>query len=117
MLSGQTLGGGSQFPMPVAPDSPANAGSLANLGSQISFASKGQAWVLNASLGIESFFGGLDPQVSSSRLSDLKRKAFAETGRMERIAKSLAAVNAAQPTRLSASEWKRIAEADIEDQY
>ncbi len=117
MLGEQTLGGGSQLPAPIAPQPPANGRSLANSGSQISLASKAQSQIFDASLFFESLSGGIHPQTSSSRLADLKRKAFSESGRRDRIAKSLAAVNAAQPTHLSSSEWKRIAEADIEDQY
>jgi hypothetical protein len=117
MLSGQTLGGGSQLPIRFSPNQPASGVSLANSGSQISFANKQQSWIFDASLAFGPFFGAIHPQVSSSKLADLKRKAFPEIGRTERIAKSLAAVNAAQSTCLSSSEWKRIAEADIEDQY
>jgi hypothetical protein len=116
MLAGQTLGGGSQVPMPIPPHPLANGGNLANSGSQMSLASKEES-LFDASLFFESFSGGVHPHAPSSRLSDLKRKAFPETSRMERIARSLAAVNAAQPTHLSSSEWKRITEADIEDQY
>jgi hypothetical protein len=116
MLGGQTLGGGSQLPHAMPPHPLANGGNLANPGSQIGLASK-EGFLFDASLLFESFSGGIHPQPPSSRLSDLKRKAFPETGRIERIAKSCAAVNAAQPTQLSSSEWKRITEADIEDQY
>jgi hypothetical protein len=116
MLGGQTLGGGSQLPMPIAPHLTENGGSLANWGSQIRPADKEQLRIFDASLFLQSFSGSIHPQASSSRLTDLKRKAFPETGRMGRIEKSLAAVDAAQPTHLSSSEWKRIAEADIEDQ-
>lgn len=116
MLIGQTLGGESQVPSPIPPHPLANGGNLANSGSQMSLASKEQS-LFDTSLFFESFSGGIYPQASSSKLSDLKGKAFPESGRVERITKSLAAVNAAQPTQLSSSEWKRIAEADIEDQY
>lgn len=103
--------------MPMALPPLANGGNLANSGSQISLASKEESQFFEASLFFGSFSGGIHPQASSSKLSDLKRKAFPDRGRMERIAKSLAAVNAVQPTHLSSSEWKRIAEADFEDQY
>jgi hypothetical protein len=66
---------------------------------------------------LESFSRDVHSRASSSKLSELKRKAFPENGRAERIAKSLAAVNATQVTHLSSSEWRRIAKADIEDQY
>lgn len=102
--------------MLMPPHPLANGGNLANSGSQISLASK-ERFFFDASVFFESFSAGVRPQAPSSKLSQLKRKAFPESGRMERIAKSLAAVNAAQPTHLSSSEWKRIAEADIEDQY
>jgi hypothetical protein len=93
-----------------------DGGNLANSGSQISLAS-GVRFFFDDSLLLESFSGHGHPQPLSSKLSDLKRKAFSESGRKERIARSLAAVNAPQPTKLSSFEWKRIAEADIEDQY
>ena len=102
--------------MPIPTHPLTNGGNLANSGSQMSLASK-QRFPFDASLLFESFSKGVHLAASSSKLSDLKRKAFPESGRMERIAKSLAAVNAVQPTQLSSSEWKLIVEADIEDQY
>ena len=116
MLTGQTLGGGSQVAMPIPTHPLTNGGNLANSGSQISLATK-EGFSFDVTLLFESFYGGVHPGAPPSKLSDLKRRAFPESGRMQRIAKSLAAVNAVQPTQLSPSEWRRIAEADIEDQY
>jgi hypothetical protein len=111
MLGGQTLGGSSQLPRPNGPHRLSNGG---NLG--LGFAHKEQSRISHVLLFAE-FSVTFRPPASSSRLSDLKRRAFAPSGRAERISKSLAAVDAAQPTRLSPSEWKWVAEADIEDQY
>jgi hypothetical protein len=119
MLDAQTLGGGSQFPMPIQSHSLSNGGNLANFRSQVSFtsASREPSWFSVSPFIFEFFSASVPVPASSSLLSSLKRKAFGETGRAERISKSLAAVNAAQPTHLSPSEWKQVAEADIEDQY
>ncbi len=116
MPNAQPLGGDAQRLMPIASHLHTNGGNLASSGSQISLTSKERPRIFDASLLFESFSGGTRAQ-TSSELSDLKRKAFPESGRMGRIAKSLAAVDATQPTHLSSSEWKRIAEAEIEDQY
>jgi hypothetical protein len=53
----------------------------------------------------------------SLKLAILKEQQFRAEGRGQRIATSLAALNAPQPTQLSASEWKEIVEEieDIED--
>ncbi len=119
MLDAQTLGGGSQFPMSLQSDSLSNGGDLANFRSQVSFTSGSTetSWFSISPFIFEFFSAGFPVPASSSLLFSLKLKAFGESGRAERISKSLAAVNAAQPTHLSPSEWKQVAEADIEDQY
>jgi hypothetical protein len=117
MLGEQTLGGGSQRPMPIESYRPSNGGNLANSRSQLGFTSNEQWRTSHALPYFELPSGIVHLSTSASRLSNLKRRTFAESGRAERIAKSLAAVNAAQPTQLSPSEWKRVAEADLEDQY
>lgn len=53
----------------------------------------------------------------ASKLAALKRARFTAEGKATRVTKSLAAVEATQPTRLSASEWKQFAEADIEGRF
>jgi hypothetical protein len=52
---------------------------------------------------------------ASFRLSLLKRQKFRTQGREERIATSMAALNAMQPTALSLAQWKEIVE-EIEDE-
>jgi flavorubredoxin len=50
------------------------------------------------------------------RLALVKQRKFTSEGRVERIAASLAAVNAAQPTELTPAQWKEIVEEiDEED--
>lgn len=51
---------------------------------------------------------------STFKLVMLKRQRFSLGGREQRVATSLAAVNAAQPTDLRLAEWKEIVES-IED--
>lgn len=51
----------------------------------------------------------------TARLALAKQHTFTPEGRAGRIAASLAAVNTAQPTELSASQWKDIVE-EIEDE-
>jgi hypothetical protein len=115
MFTGQTLGGGFQTPMPITIHPFVKGGTLANLSSQISVV-KTERSFFEASAFFESFSRNVS-SVPASMLSDLKRKAFSESGRMERIARSLAAVNAVQPTLLTTLEWRGIVEADVEDQY
>jgi len=115
MLGAQTLGGGSQSLIPTELRLPFTGISLANAESQLSSWGKDQPSVLQV------FFPRAEPvscEFSGSwRLVRLKRRTFAEENRSQRIARSLAAVSAPQPTQLSASEWKRVVEADVEDQY
>jgi hypothetical protein len=117
MLDGQTLGGGAQLPIPMADLSRSGGGNLANARSQFGLVNEEQSWVSHAPLLFELLSITARPSALPSQLSNLKRRAFTETDRAQRVARSLAAVNAAQPTQLSASEWKRVVEADIEDQY
>jgi len=49
------------------------------------------------------------------KLTLLKRLKFKVDGRQERIAASLAAVNAPQPTDLTLAQWREIAE-EVEDE-
>lgn len=49
------------------------------------------------------------------KLTLLKRQKFTADGRQERIAASLAAVNAPQPTDLTLAQWREIAE-EVEDE-
>jgi hypothetical protein len=117
MLSGQTLGGVAQFPMPIECHSLTNGGNLSNGRSQVTFITAERSWISQVPAIFGLFSAPVHLSASFSQLLNLKRKAFAESGRAERIAKSLAAVEAAQPTHLRPSEWRRVAEADIEDQY
>lgn len=48
------------------------------------------------------------------RLATLKKEVFTDEGKQQRIEKSLAALNAPQPTVLTAAEWKALIE-EIED--
>jgi hypothetical protein len=56
----------------------------------------------------------LNEAESAFRLVLLKQQRFSPEGREYRIATSLAAVNAPQPTNLTLAEWKEIVES-IED--
>lgn len=47
---------------------------------------------------------------ASLKLADLKKRKFTPAGRPQRIATSLAALNAPPAIELSAAEWKSIAE-------
>ena len=49
------------------------------------------------------------------KLALLKKQKFTPEGRSKRIAASLAALNASQPTALTLAEWKEIVE-EIEDE-
>ena len=54
----------------------------------------------------------------SSKLEALKKERFRPETKAERMKKSLAALYQETRIKLSAEEWKRIAEdADIEDQF
>ena len=57
------------------------------------------------------------PIQSTPTLEELKRQKFTPHGRDERIAASLAALNAPQAIELTTAEWKAIVEEEIEDQY
>jgi len=50
-----------------------------------------------------------------AKLALLKRSKFTPEGRQERIAASLAALNAPQPTNLTLTQWKEILE-EVEDE-
>ena len=53
----------------------------------------------------------------SSRLEELKKQRFSVEGNQERISRSLAALHEASAIKLSAEEWRSIAEdPDLEDQ-
>ncbi|MBZ5510666.1 MAG: hypothetical protein LAN70_05780 [Acidobacteriia bacterium] len=58
------------------------------------------------------FLRGVQP---SSKLVILKRQRFTREGRQQRIEMSLGAVNAPQPTELTAAQWKEILD-EIEDE-
>jgi hypothetical protein len=117
MLGAQTLGGGSQSPISMEAQLPLNGMSLGTSELQVALGRKDQPWASQAF----SLQPGTVPMgagfSASWRLSHLKQRAFTEGNRSERIRKSLAAVSATQATRLSASKWKRVVEADVEDQY
>jgi hypothetical protein len=115
MLGAQSLGGDSQSMISMEARAPFSSIGLANLESQLGFCRQDQLWPLQT-------FSAPAPVLMSElsgswRLLRLKRRKFIEESRSERIARSLAAVNAPQPTQLSASEWQRVVEADVEDQY
>jgi hypothetical protein len=116
MLGAQTLGGGAQSPISIEAQLLLNSISLGNLELQLGLGWKDQPWALQAF----SLQPGTVPMRAGSvswRLSHLKRRVFTEDNRSERIRRSLAAVRVTQATQLSASEWKRVVEADVEDQY
>lgn len=55
---------------------------------------------------------------ASPRLEELIRQRFPAEGKAERIARSLAALRQEPTIRLTAEEWKRVAQdADLEDQF
>jgi hypothetical protein len=56
--------------------------------------------------------GGMPP---SFKLAMLKRQKFTPEGQRARIEKSLAALNAAQPTDLTLAQWKSLLE-EVEDE-
>jgi|SRR5215469_3162700 len=57
----------------------------------------------------------LDSAQPALKLGLLKRQKFTPDGREQRIRDSLAALNASQPTTLTATEWKEIVE-EVEDE-
>jgi hypothetical protein len=59
-----------------------------------------------------NLLGGMPP---SLKLAMLKRQKFTPEGRQARIEKSLAALNAAQPTDLTLAQWKSLLE-EVEDE-
>ena len=59
-----------------------------------------------------SLLGGLPP---SFKLAMLKRQKFTHEGRQARINRSLAALNARQPTDLTLAQWKTLLE-EVEDE-
>jgi hypothetical protein len=115
MLGAQTLGGNSQSLFPVEPQLPLSGISLANVESQLRFGGKEQPWAQAFFLRSERL--PASEFSASRRLLRLKRRTFTAENRSQRIERSLAAVGAPQPTQLGASEWKRVVEADVEDQY
>lgn len=53
----------------------------------------------------------------TTKLESLIRRRFTPEGKAERVAKALAALRREQPTRLSAEDWKWVAEdADLGEQ-
>jgi len=94
------------FPSPL--QSAVNAGLLANNLSQTPAA-------LIAS-SVADVYGGESgsPLLPAFKLAVLKLQKFKLEGKEQRIATSLAALNAPQPTELSLAEWKEIVE-EVED--
>lgn len=53
----------------------------------------------------------------SSGLQELVKQRFTPEGKVDRVAKALAALHQEQPIKLSPEQWKWVAEdADLEDQ-
>jgi hypothetical protein len=65
---------------------------------------------INAERVVENYHQIFDAAEPSARLALLKKQRFTAAGRAERIAASLAALNAPQPTDLSLVQWKAILE-------
>jgi hypothetical protein len=98
--------------VPVLPFSisTVNSGLLGNASAQIvRFSSADVDRVIDA---YHRILNGARP---SFRLGLLKRQTFARATRQARIEKSLAALNAPQPTTLSLGQWKAILE-EVEDE-
>lgn len=113
MLGGQALGG-SQTPAQLLPTTTLLGTSLANPRSQTTSMVEELLWRIPVAPELPQT---VVPAPFASKLMELKRDRFALKGKAERVARSIAAIETPQPTRLSASEWKQIAEADIEDQF
>ncbi len=95
----------AEFPRPQAPFN------VSLLGNQFSQVPTMQAVT-------DSFLDAYPRLFSASlpafKLALLKQEKFTPEGREQRIASSLAALDAAQPTELSLAQWKEIVE-EIED--
>jgi hypothetical protein len=98
--------------VPVLPFSigTSNAGLLGNVSAQLVRSSPTD--VDNVIGAYHRILNGAQP---SFRLGLLKRKTFARGTQQARIEKSLAAVNAPQPTTLTLEQWKAILE-EVEDE-
>lgn len=73
-------------------------------------------WVSSAPEGFLAFYRDLLASAQPAfKLTLLKRQKFTADGRQARIAASLAAVNAPQPTDLTLAQWKEIVE-EVEDE-
>ena len=57
------------------------------------------------------------PSGGSSELERLIRLRFPAEGKAERVARALDALYQQPTIRLTKAQWKRIVEADVEDQY
>lgn len=84
------------------------AGLLGNMADQVSKLPS----FINAAERYEGLFNVAQP---TSKLALLKRRKFTSDGKKQRVARSLTALNAPQPTKLSTAEWKAILE-EIEDE-
>jgi len=73
-------------------------------------------WVSSDSQAFFALHGNLIASAQPAfKLTLLKRQKFTADGRQKRIAASLAAVNAPQPTDLTLTQWREIAE-EVEDE-
>ena len=104
----------SQGPPPgehlLSPTGDTRTGQLGNVFAQSVFISFSDIDSVMETYG--TLFGNVPPFV---KLVMLKRQKFAREGREARIAVSLAALNAPQPTELSVEQWKELLE-EVEDE-
>jgi hypothetical protein len=111
-LLGQLAQSPQTQPVPLLPlsISTVNTGLLGNVSAQIvRFSSTDVDRVIDA---YRRILNGSQP---SFRLGLLKRQTFARGTKQMRIEKSLAALNAPQPTTLTLAQWKAILE-EVEDE-
>jgi hypothetical protein len=113
MLYEQGLGGAVQRPVSSPPTLVSPNAGLGNVTIQT-----GSNGVRNFSWNVASPAPPVPkPAPLAAKLAQLKHEKFSSRDRTERIAKSLAAIAAVQPSTLTAAEWKQIVESEIEDQY
>ena len=127
MLQGQQLGkSGQVFVLPPATETSAQMDVLSDVLSAAHHGSKfglGDADIqrpfptrfIHALSSLFISYALMDAVQSSFKLELLKRHKFTPDGREQRIRDSLAALNAPQPTTLTAAEWKEIIE-EVEEE-
>jgi hypothetical protein len=105
----EQLGKPQQLMNPTLPQYSANLGVLGNEFAQAP-TSLGETDAL-----VETYHKLVAAAQPAFKLASLKLRKFIAEGREHRIAASLAAVNASQPTNLTQAQWKEIVE-EIEEE-